>query len=637
MRLRQRLFLKYALVFAALVGVSLAVSGAVQGYFAFQQKKDTIRDVQREQTAGVAAEINALLDAAESTVQSFFPGTDQLDFPTTFEPRLIPAQFDIVLRDLANPVSALIYYDSAGTARIFGSVRDISFPSGPAQENEAVSEEALRLATSNPAYFSPTRYLEGVAYVEVAVRDPSGAFGVIVGIVSNPELERVVRPIDGSGQLLVLDPATGNLIGRAIGGLLPGRIAGATRVVPGFGDLAAVRRASEPGAPLQGTLQAEGSDGTDVLTSYQVIPRTGWLVVVELPASEAFAPLQGVIVRTLFLIVGGVAVAVLASLLLARRMVAPIRALQAGAANIASGNLEQRIDVSRSDELGALAREFNTMAATLAESYASLEQKVEDRTRELAATSASLEVVSRHKSEFLANMSHELRTPLNAIIGYSEMIIEEAEDTGSEAIVPDQEKILISAKHLLALIGDILDLSKIEAGKMTIFLEEFDIAQLVRDAQPIVQPLVARNGNTLVVVCAEEIGRMAADQTKLRQALFNLLSNAAKFTDHGTITLTVSRHAARETTPEVIRFAVSDTGIGLTTEQAGRLFTAFTQAEDSTARKYGGTGLGLALSREFCRMMSGDITVTSTPGEGSTFTISLPAASSAAAEGEETP
>jgi signal transduction histidine kinase len=231
----------------------------------------------------------------------------------------------------------------------------------------------------------------------------------------------------------------------------------------------------------------------------------------------------------------------------------------------------------------------------------------------------ALQDASRHKSQFLASMSHELRTPLNAIIGYSEMVQEELQDLGQDDLVPDLGRINAAGKHLLGLINDILDLSKIEAGKMDLFLEDFSVPELVRDVAAIVQPLVEKNANILVMSCPDDLGPMHADLTKVRQALFNLLSNASKFTDHGTITLAVKREAE-----DWLTFAVSDTGIGMTEEQLSRLFEAFSQAEASTRSKYGGTGLGLAISRHFCRMMGGDITVTSVYGQGSTFTVRVP-------------
>ncbi len=240
--------------------------------------------------------------------------------------------------------------------------------------------------------------------------------------------------------------------------------------------------------------------------------------------------------------------------------------------------------------------------------------------KQLRLKTEELEVASRHKSEFLANMSHELRTPLNAIIGYAELLQEECEDLGQQDFLPDLGKIQTAGKHLLTLISGILDLSKVEAGRMTMFLEDFDISTLVRDADAIVRPLVEKNRNTFVIDCPKDIGVMHADLVKVRQVLFNLLSNSAKFTEGGTITLTVRKPVAEMT----VTFAIQDTGIGMTEAQLGRLFEAFSQASAETSRKYGGTGLGLALSREFCRMMGGDIAVTSEAGAGSTFTVTLP-------------
>ncbi len=254
---------------------------------------------------------------------------------------------------------------------------------------------------------------------------------------------------------------------------------------------------------------------------------------------------------------------------------------------------------------------------------------------ELQAKTQELEIASQHKSEFLANMSHELRTPLNAIIGYSELLQEECGDAGDDDYVPDLRKIQTAGRHLLTLISGILDLSKVEAGRMTMFLEDFDIAALTNEVRETVTPIVEKNGNRFEVECAADIGAMRADIVKVRQVLYNVLSNAAKFPDHGTVRLAVSRwplvagpsSANSELSTqnsELIRFAVSDTGIGMTEAQMGRLFEAFSQADASTTRRFGGTGLGLALSRSFCRMMGGDVTVESEPGVGSTFTVTLP-------------
>ncbi|HEV7590164.1 MAG TPA: response regulator, partial [Longimicrobium sp.] len=242
---------------------------------------------------------------------------------------------------------------------------------------------------------------------------------------------------------------------------------------------------------------------------------------------------------------------------------------------------------------------------------------------EVGKAKEAAETANKTKSLFLANMSHELRTPLNAILGYSEMLHEDAVERELDDFGADLDKISAAGKHLLALINDILDLSKIEAGKMELFLESFDVAEMIGEVASTIQPLVGENGNTLHMVLAPDLGEIRADQMKVRQGLFNLLSNAVKFTHDGKITVDAGRE--RMNAVEWIVFRVTDTGIGLSAEQIVRLFQDFTQADASTTRKFGGTGLGLALTRRFCQMMGGDVTVHSVPGEGSVFTIKLPA------------
>ena len=362
---------------------------------------------------------------------------------------------------------------------------------------------------------------------------------------------------------------------------------------------------------------------------WTVAPGTGWKVVLDQPAEVVMAPIHALALRTTAIGAGGLVVMLALVGYIARRATRPIVKLERAAKAMQAGSFDPaELDplVGRTDESGRLARAFQGMAREirareerLAEWNKNLEHTIEERTADLRLAREAAEEASRTKSAFLANMSHELRTPMNAIIGYSEMLIEEAEDLGQEEFIPDLKKIHSAGKHLLGLINDVLDLSKIEAGKMTLYLEDFAIPAMITEVTATIQPLIEKNTNQLVVECPSDLGTMHADVTKVRQTLFNLLSNAAKFTHAGRITLTVARTAGG-----FIDFRVADTGIGMTPGQLGKLFGAFVQADASTTRKYGGTGLGLAISRRFCHMMGGDILVASELGRGTVFTARLP-------------
>jgi signal transduction histidine kinase/CheY-like chemotaxis protein len=321
-------------------------------------------------------------------------------------------------------------------------------------------------------------------------------------------------------------------------------------------------------------------------------------VVAGIEASgEAYRTSQTIVIA---FALGAIAVALILGRTISLSLIGPIREIDLRLNEIASSDFTQRVTVGNRDELGALAANVNRTSEQLGDLY------------------HQLEMASEHKSAFLASMSHELRTPLNAIIGYSEMLYETAQDEGQDEFLPDLAKIRDAGRHLLGLINDILDLSKIEAGKMELYLEEVDLGALVEEVRSIIEPLAAANANRLEIICPAGLGTFRTDRTKLKQSLLNLLSNAGKFTHEGQIKVEV-RPGNGE-----ISFIVGDTGIGMTEEQQGRLFQAFSQAELSTTRRYGGTGLGLAITKHFCEMLGGAITLESVPGKGSTFTIMLP-------------
>jgi signal transduction histidine kinase/CheY-like chemotaxis protein len=763
----------------------LLVSSAVDLYFSYQETKESLVRIEREQAVAAAMRIEQFVQDIERQVR----WTTQAAFD---DPAAAREQREIdYLRLLRNvpAIAEISHLDASGKEQL--RVSRLRLDAIGSQEDYSQAPKFLE-PRGGKTYFSPVDFRnESEPYMTVAV--PAGEYGVEVTVaeVNLKAVWDVVSriKIGRAGSAYVVD-SLGRLVAHPDISLVLQK-----RDLSALPQVRAARGPRPAGSDEGVGMIATGLQGGQFLTAYAPIATLGWLVFVEQPLGEAFAPLKASIVRSVILFALGLGLSVLASVVLARRMVAPIRALQAGAARIGAGDLGHRIQVQTGDELEALGDEFNRTATQLQESYAGLEQKVAVRTRELSkaleevralsevgravsstldletvlttivsranqlsgtdagamfeydesaeefllratqnfdeefvevlratrlrkgegavgrvavtrepvqipdildrntyqsrlrdvlirsgyrallavpllreehilgglvvnrkapgefssdvidllttfATQSALaiqnarlyreleergrqlELASRHKSQFLANMSHELRTPMNAIIGVTEMLLEDARALGQDEQIEPHERILRAGKHLLALINDILDLSKIEAGKMELHLESFAIAPLVEDVVTTIGSLAAKNGNEVVVECAGDLGTMRADATRVRQALLNLATNASKFTERGRVTIAARRHHDDR---DWITLAVSDTGIGMTVDQMAKLFEDFAQADASTTRKYGGTGLGLAISRRFCRLMGGEITVESTPGHGSTFTIRLPA------------
>ena len=314
----------------------------------------------------------------------------------------------------------------------------------------------------------------------------------------------------------------------------------------------------------------------------------------------------------------------------------PVRDLSRAALEVGRGNLYVDIKRQSNDEIGDLAASFASMVRQLSSREAAfrelnenLEHRVEARTAELKSLQLGLERArdiavdaNRAKSEFLANISHELRTPMNAILGYSEMLIEEAGESGQEDIVPELKKIRQAGNRLLELINDVLDISIIESGKMEVSAEDFDLDRMIDDVSITVQPLMEKNNNSLTVERDAQLGNACQDQARLRQVLFNLLSNAAKFTHAGVVTLRVNR--VEQDGQDWLECTVKDTGIGIPEDKIECIFEEFIQADGSATRDYGGTGLGLSIARRFCQLLGGDLTVVSEHGKGSEFTVFVP-------------
>ena len=772
---RSRLFIKYVALLVAVVVLALLANGAFEIWFSYQEHKASLIGIQREQAEGAASKIEQFITEINSQVgwTTQLPWSDSTLDQRRFDAlrllRQVPAITELAQIDASGHEQLRV---SRLTMDVVGSGIDYS------------AKPEFTQAVAHKVYYGPVYFRrESEPYMTLSLAGTRRDTGVSIAQVNLKLIWDVVSKIKVGqrGRAYVVD-ADGRLIAHPDISLVLRNT--------DMSKLAQVRSARSAGSG-DAVQESEDITGNLVLTAHAQVTPLGWLVFVETPVAEAYAPLYASIQRTGYVLFGALLLAFIAGMFLARRMVVPIQALRAGAARIGSGDLSQRISIRTGDEVEALADQFNDMASKLEESYADLEQRVEDRTHELSqaleqqtATADVLKIISRstfdlrtvfeilvesiarlcrveqaailrlvdgqfhiiaahgsdefkqymqnhpiaidrssvsgraalegrtvqvadvladpeyakhetqrvggfrtvlgvplmragaaigavlltrsevepftqqqidlittfadqaviaianvtlfdeiqdksrqleqasqHKSQFLANMSHELRTPLNAIIGYSEILQEDAVDLGQDNLVTDLKKIESAGRHLLGLINDILDLSKIEAGKMDIYLEDVEIVPLLEEVRSIIVPMAEKNANVLEYRLADNLGSMRTDRTKLKQSLLNLFSNGSKFTENGRLTLNVKRF---ETDKPMVSFAVSDTGIGMTEEQLGRLFQAFNQADASTTKKYGGTGLGLAITRNFCQLLGGTVTVTSKPGEGSTFTIVLP-------------
>jgi len=611
---RRRLFTKYVALFVAVVCVALVSNGVFDVLFYYQEHKASLIRIQREQAEAAAAKIGQFIKEIESQLG----WTTQLPWSAgSIEQR----RFDALrlLRQVP-AITELAQLDATGKERLRVSrlAMDVVASGADLSNDPKFTEAVARKVYYGPVYFRR----ESEPYMTLAIAGTRRDAGVSVAEVNLKLIWDVVSQIKVGerGHAYVVD-AQGRLIAHPDISLVL-----RNTDMSKLAQVRAARASASGGAgtgdnPSQTVQEAENIEGRKVLTAYAPVAPLGWLMFVELPAEEAYAPLYAALQRLAFVLLGALGFAVLAGMFLAGRMVGPIQALRIGAARIGSGDLGQRITIKTGDELEALADQFNDMAGQLQESYAGLEQKVEQRTREVEEKSRQLEMASQHKSQFLASMSHELRTPLNAIIGLTEMMVTNAARFGTEKAAEPLRRVQRAGTHLLGLINQVLDLSKIEAGKLELSPESVNLTPLIDEVIGTARQLAEQNKNHLVAESQENLGPLIVDPMRLRQILLNLLSNACKFTKQGEVTLHVKKVVNGR---NWIEFAVADTGIGMTPVQQAKLFEEFTQADSSTARQYGGTGLGLAITRKLARMMGGDVTVTSEPGKGSVFTVRLP-------------
>ena len=596
---------KYVAVFVLLVVVPVAATAAYLLRSSYETNKQSILVLQQEKAKTIAALIREFLSAEAQKLRALGPASYSTDAQLT-------SRLELFLR-ASQALSAAYYVDpdelraKAATATAPAVAR-----CGARYARRLVSEAQKRAIAVSPVFdcdiFGQNMRL--AAGVNFGVFEEQFDAGVLRSLLEQTQSRQgYVYVVDRSGR----------------------RVADATSVgsSPGSPDTAAlaqVRTAIHAGLP-GGSTAGRDFAGRRVLTAYATVPPVGWRVLVERPESSAFAPLRGKIWRTALLIAAFVAAAVALSILLARRLVRPIKRMQVAAGAIGAGAYDERIELDRRDELGALADEFNRMAASLQESQRGLERKVDERTRELQSTlaqladkSLQLERASKHKSDFLANMSHELRTPLNAIVGFSQVLKQKLFGPVNQKQDEYLDDILSSADHLLALINDILDLSKVEAGQVELEPGLFSLREALERGVVMVRERATKNGVQLELSLDPSVDLVEGDERRIRQVVFNLLSNAVKFTPQGG---QVDVSATRQNGEVVI--AVRDTGPGIAPADQARIFEEFQQAKAGNGERPEGTGLGLALSKSLVELHGGRIWVESEPGKGSTFTFTLPA------------
>ncbi|HWO42552.1 MAG TPA: ATP-binding protein [Candidatus Eisenbacteria bacterium] len=778
-RRRERLVRDYFLISVVLIGGGLITSGLVELYFRYHESREQLALQQKEIAAGAAFKIEHFIQEIHNVLKGATKSRD-------IAPKGLTPDFRFELEKLlliAPAITEAVALNDQGVIQVQASRLRTVLPDA---KKIFAASEAFKQARQGKSYFGRVYFVRGSEpYMTIAVpieRFAGDVIGVLQAEVNLKYIGDVVSSLTiGKAGYAYVISGSGELIAHPDISLVLQR--------RNIREVAAVRAAFDKAPAAEGlaAIVAPNIQGKEVLSSYALIPWLDWAIIIDRPVEEAYEALYASMRRTAVLFLIGLGMALIASFFLARRVVDPLRRLREGVERIGVGDLGYRLDLKTGDEIEVLADEFNKMTEQLRESYRTLEQKVEHRTRELSESleqqtatgeilrviassptdiqpvldavaesaarlcdaedavifrvfgdqhqrvakhgsipapdfpvpitrgfpggraildretvhihdleavldteyrdvkeiqkeigqrtvlatplvregvaigaivirrlevrpfnekqiallktfadqaviaienvrlfqeiqdkNAQLEAANKHKSQFLANVSHELRTPLNSIIGFTRIVLRRMEGQLPALQKENLQKVLISSEHLLNLINELLDLAKIEAGRMEAFAETFKLDEIIRVATTTVEPLL-RNGNVkLVTEIASDIPPMRTDRDKLKQCVLNLLSNAVKFTEKGEIKVAARRDDG------LLKLTVSDTGIGMNQEAQKYIFDEFRQADMSSTRKYGGTGLGLAIVKKFINLMGGDIVVESEVGKGSKFTITLP-------------
>jgi signal transduction histidine kinase len=606
---------KYITVFALLVAVPAIGTSAYLLYSSYQDNRSALIRLQQEKAKSVAV-----------TIEQYF--TDLTERMRVIQGRYLSlaARGAALGPLLVSHATDAFYVDHTGRKTLASAGGGLTLVNGNFLHDRSVKQARAAGVYFGPVYAPRLSSDPEARSMEVVVREtaPNSSsartqYAAGAGVIGEILDLRVIQDLVGqtrlgtSGYVYAID-ARGVPIAHPNASAFTRRSLALPQVTKA---LASTKTGSTVGRNFR---------GQKVLSTWATVGPVGWKVFVEQPESAAFAPVRGKIWRTALLLAAFLAAGIGLSVLLARRLVRPVKQMRTAAGRIGAGAYDQRIELRRRDELGGLADELNIMAASLQASVQSLEQQVEDRTRDLQRTlaelsrkSRELELASEHKSHFLANMSHELRTPLNAIIGFSELLEQQQVGELNEEQLGYVEDVIEAGRHLLALINDILDLSKVEAGKMELDLREVALRPTLESGVTMQSEAAGRNGIALGLSLSPENITVHADERKVRQVVFNLLSNAVHFTPpQGRVDVSARLNDG------VVEVAVSDTGPGIAPEDQEVIFEEFRQASANSGPQPEGTGLGLPLSRRFIELHGGRLWVESVPGAGSTFRFTLP-------------
>jgi len=603
---------KYIAVFALLVAVPVICTSVYLLYSSYRDNKRALVRLQQEKAKSVAVTIEQYF--TDRTVRMKAIWGRYLSFTAR------GAALQPLLEDHA---SEAFYVDSTGRKTLASAGGGLTLVKGNFLHDRSVKQAMAAGVYFGPVYAPRLLSNPGARSMELVVKESpeaglqrefagTGVVGEILDLRVIQDLVRQTR-LGTSGYVYAID-ARGVPIAHPNSAAFTNRSLAFPQVTRALASL------------QTGSTVGRNFRGERVLSSWATVGPVGWKVFVEQPESAAFAPVRGKIWRTALLLAAFVAAGIGLSVLLARRLVRPVKEMRTAAGRIGADAYDERIELRRRDELGGLADELNGMAASLQASVQSLEQKVEERTRELQRALAELsrkgrqlEVASEHKSHFLANMSHELRTPLNAIIGFSQVLQQRLFGPINEKQEEYLDDILSSGNHLLSLINDVLDLSKVEAGHVELEVGPFSLREALERGVVMVREPATKHGVRLSLELEPGVDLVEGDERRLRQVIFNLLSNAVKFTPEGgeVVVATASRD-------HEVLISVTDTGPGIPPEDHERIFEEFQQT-DVGVRQREGTGLGLALSKRLVELHGGRIWVESEPGHGSRFVFTLPA------------